>query len=287
MKTYLDCFPCILRQTLEAARYVNTPPEQVELLFNEVFDRLGEFDRSTPPPVMGGQIHRRIRELTGNQDPYLQVKRHFNVVAQQVLPDLVRRGGTAVDPLETAVRLAIGGNIIDFGVGASVTEEVVRKALDESLSQPLLGDLGAFRQAIEAAGQILYLLDNAGEIVFDRHLIEALPKGRVTAVVRGSPVLNDVTHADAEQTGLKEIVRVIDNGTDQPGTFLQQCSPEFLEAFAQADLVIAKGQGNYESLSPSPKHTFFLLKAKCVVIARDIGCPQGSLVMHEERGPLP
>ncbi len=130
------------------------------------------------------------------------------------------------------------------------------------------------------ARDILYLGDNAGEVVFDRVLIERLPYDEVTFVVKGSPVINDATMADAEAAGLTDLVEVITNGSDGPGTILKTCSPQFRERFGQADLIIAKGQGNYESLSEVDKSIFFVLKAKCPVIARDLDCTIGEMILR-------
>ena len=136
-----------------------------------------------------------------------------------------------------------------------------------------------------SAKSILYLADNAGEIVFDRLLIERLDVEKVTLAVKGAPVINDATLEDAEQADLVGFVQVITNGCDAPGTMLEQCSAEFRERLAGCDVVIAKGQANYETLSLSPQNIFFVLKAKCPVIARDIGCKQGSLVvLHRPAG---
>ena len=137
-----------------------------------------------------------------------------------------------------------------------------------------------FKEAISQAEEILYLADNAGEIVFDRLLIEQLPMDRVTVVVKGEPVINDATLQDAVVAGLDKIVEVTDNGSDAPGTILESCSQSFINHFDKADLVIAKGQGNYETLSDVDKNIFFILKAKCPVISRNIGCEVGEMILR-------
>ena len=132
---------------------------------------------------------------------------------------------------------------------------------------------------IREAKDILYLGDNAGEIVFDRLFIEQLPYQKLTYVVRGEPIINDVTIEDAREVDMCDLVEVIDNGSDAPGTILDNCSHEFQKRFAYSDLIIAKGQGNYETLSDVDQRIFFLLQVKCPVIARDIGCEVGSFVV--------
>ena len=150
-----------------------------------------------------------------------------------------------------------------MGVNAHLDESCVSAATEEALSAPLNGDAQAFAQAVSRAGRILYLADNAGEIAFDRLLLEQMPVEKVTVVVRGSPVINDATIADTQSAGIPGLVEVIDNGSDAPGTILEDCGDDFRRRFAAADLVIAKGQGNYETLSDVDKDMFFVLKAKC------------------------
>jgi uncharacterized protein with ATP-grasp and redox domains len=237
-------------------------------------------DMSLPPPFMGQIIHRELRRLTGVEDPYLEAKQRFNRLAGQRLDALRRQVAGAADPLALAARIAIAGNIIDFGLNGSLTEAQVHQALDQALTQSLLGDWDGFSAAMTNAQRILYLADNAGEIFFDRLLIEQLPMDRVTLAVRGKPILNDATRDDARAAGLHELVHVIDNGSDAPGTILADCSGEFIQAFFSADMIIAKGQGNFETLSDEIAPLFFLFKAKCPVIAAHAGVEQGSLVVQ-------
>jgi uncharacterized protein with ATP-grasp and redox domains len=170
--------------------------------------------------------------------------------------------------------------MIDFGPSDNLTERQVQAALFQSLPPSLDGDAGEFADAISRADEILYLADNAGEIVFDRLLIERLTRQKVAVVVRGAPVSNDATPIDAENAGLTRLVEVIDNGSDAPGTILDDCSDAFRKRFDNADLIIAKGQGNYESLSDVERDIYFLLKAKCGVIAIKLGCDVGALVLR-------
>ncbi len=178
------------------------------------------------------------------------------------------------------------GNMIDYAQAGGARETKLRQEVEESMIAPLFGDVEQLRDLVSNADRILYLTDNAGEIVMDRLLIEQLPPENVTVSVRGGPVLNDATLEDAKAAGLTDIVEVIDNGSDAPGTILDDCSDRFFEYFSRADLVIAKGQGNYESLSEVEKEIFFLLKAKCPVIADDLGCPLGTLVMRHAAGTV-
>jgi hypothetical protein len=283
MRTYFDCIPCFVRQALDAARLATDDERIHEQVVRQVLKLTAELDMSQSPPVIGQQIHRLIRNLMGQDDPYRKIKRRFNNLALKLYPELRKQIVSSNNRLETAIRLAIAGNIIDFGVNGSVNESDLNKAISESLTADFDSmQLQSFQDAIEQAEEILYLADNAGEIVFDRLLIEQIPVEKVTVVVKGFPVINDATMEDAVVTGLPRIVEVIDNGSDGPGTILESCSPAFRSRFSTADLAIAKGQGNYETLSDVDKNIFFLLKAKCPVIASDLGCEIGSMILTKK-----
>lgn len=282
MRIFLDCIPCFVRQALDSARLVTDDEQIHEKVVREVLRLAADLDMSQSPPVIGQRIHRLIRKLIGNTDPYRELKQRFNRLALELCAELEERIRTSEDPMETAVRLAIAGNIIDLGVKTSIKESDVEKIIRDCLTADFdIRQVEEFRNAVSRAEKILYLVDNAGEIVFDRLLIEQLPLEKVTVVVKGEPVINDATMEDADVAGLTRIVEVIDNGSDAPGTILESCSQAFRNCFAESDLVIAKGQGNYETLSDADKNIFFILKAKCPVIARDLGCEVGEMILRK------
>ena len=286
MNVYLDCFPCFLRQTLEAAR-MSTGNEAVQRqILDEVMKRLVRFPLDVTPPQVGRIIHRLIKEITGKEDPYQKVKRRYNEMALEMYPELCERVQASEDPVLTAVKLAIAGNIVDFGAlsGNFDLEQVVEETLSSDLA---LDDYEPFRRALERAGHIVYLGDNTGEIVFDRILIEHLLKLRrvqIIFVVRGAPIINDATMEDAHFVGMDRVVQVISDGSDAPAMVLSECSPEVSEAYHAADMVIVKGQGSYESLSDERGPLFFLLKAKCPVVAGDLGVQVGGLILKRGKG---
>ena len=282
MHTYHECIPCFLKQALNAARLATSDKEVHEQVLRRVLKDTSAMDLNQPPPLMGQQIHRIIRETTGSADPYDAVKKQYNEFGLALYPRLKQTIAHSETPLETAIRLSIAGNIIDFGLPESVNQAEVSSVIEQSLTQPLEGDVSAFQEAMAAAENILFLGDNAGEIVFDRLLIENLQRDHLTYVVRGGPVINDATRSDAEFTGITGLVNVMDNGSDAPGTLLDQCSDTFKQAFDHADLVVAKGQGNFESLSEANQHIFFIFKVKCPVVAAHTGCPAGSMMIHEK-----
>jgi uncharacterized protein with ATP-grasp and redox domains len=284
VRTYFECLPCALRGTIDALRRVTFDEAVQERVLRGVLRAALDMDFRRPPPVMGQLIHRLIRDETGNPDPYREAKERLNGFALELLPDLRRRVQQSGDPFEAAARLAAAGNIIDLAAKSGLEEPEVRAALDESLDRPLdPGAVAGLRLAAEAAREILYIGDNAGEIVLDRLLVERLGPEKVVFAVRGGPTINDATRADAGMSGMADLVEIVDSGSDAPGTILEDCSEEFRQRFREADLVLAKGQGNYETLSgrAGRRGVFFLLRAKCPVVARDVGCPVGSLVLME------
>lgn len=279
----LDCVACLVRQAHEAAVAATPDPQLREAALRQALQWLACVDWHLSPPALAQPIHRLIRDLTHNPDPYAAVKEQLNQRAQHLHPIWRQRFRVWFSPLEAAVRLAIVGNLLDVGAKTQLGDSAVLAAFEEALAAPLLGSIEEFSEAIRSTRFILYLADNAGEILFDHDLLAQLPPGKFAAVVRGAPVLNDATLADARMAGLGDLCEVISNGSDAPGTLLGDCSPEFRARFEAADLIIAKGQGNYESLVGMDKHVFFLLKVKCPVLAESLQCPCGSLVLHHQK----
>jgi len=280
MRTYLDCFPCILRQTLEVARAATTDERQHRELLNRVMALLQELHLEVSPPEIGQVVHRLIRETTGNPDPYADQKRRQNETALRFLPVLRERVRAQADPVAAAARFAIAGNVIDLGANSGDID--LEAELELALqNQPAIDDYGRFLRDIRRARLVLYLGDNAGEIVFDRLFIETLrdvTDAEIVFVVRGHPVLNDATLADAAVVGMAEVARVVQNGSDAPATVLAEVNAEVRELFERADVILAKGQGNYESLNTIDHNIYFLFKVKCNVVARETGLQVGQYV---------
>jgi uncharacterized protein with ATP-grasp and redox domains len=282
MIAYLDCYPCLVRHLLEAARLVIEDPVRQTAVVQQAMSRLAAMDPQATPIRMATEMHTVLRAEPGAEDPYREKKIASNRLALQRIPMLKQRIDAAADPLEVAVRIAIAGNIIDF---AALGENFdVDQALEESLAAPLdAADLQRFRGALEKARRIVYVGDNAGEIIFDRLLLDRIRARfdpEITFVVRGGAILNDVTLEDAKTAGIDGIARVIASAGHVPGCEVKRSSPDVQEAFQKADLIVSKGQGNYEALSDEPYPVFFLLRVKCPVIARDIGAPEGSSVIR-------
>lgn len=287
VKTYLGCLPCVIRQALEAAVRATTDETQHEEVLRKATLAVSSFPLDQPSPVMIGAIHKIVRDVTGQDDPYREAKEICNRNAMSLYPQMKTLIRQSQDPIETALRLAIAGNVIDFVVDPDADRSNIMMAVEDALGADIdLLTINNFRRAANDAQEILYLGDNAGEIVFDRLLIEELPRGKISYAVKGRPIVNDVTMPDADYCGMTHIVNVISNGSRLPGTVLPYCSDSFRNRFWKADLVISKGQGNYESLEATEKNIFFLFKAKCNVIKTHLGREIGSLILLGNR-PLP
>lgn len=249
MLVQFDCYKCIFNQIVEMARSSSADDAERRRMLRQFIGKVVEHAGDSTPPEMAAHFYSIYAGETGIEDPYAQIKAKSTELARQLYGEfetLVRNAG---DPLATALRIVIGGNVIDFGANPdfqlSEAAEAIRRTvmmpLDEVMLETLRGKIGQ-------AGNVFYILDNCGEAVLDRLLLEYLggPK-KVTLGVRGKPILNDITPAELAASGLADYP-VIDTGDRAPGVSLRYSAPEFLRKLYTSDLVIAKGQGNFESL---------------------------------------
>lgn len=285
MKLYVECLPCVMRQAVEAAHQCSGDSAKEWDILKETARMVSAASVEDPSPALIGAMHELVRRITGDTDPYRELKAVCNKKALELYPRLRHVVQSSDDPMETAIRVAIAGNNIDYVADPHAEQIDLASVVNEALRAPIEKSVfGRFQEAVSKANTILYLGDNAGEIVFDRLLIEELPREKVCYVVKGHPVVNDVTIEDAEMSGLCEIVEVITNGAAVPGTLLRSCSDSFRKRFYQTDVVIAKGQGNYETLEHLNQRIFFLFKAKCNVMKLHIGCPVGAILFLDYPG---
>jgi len=279
MQAKPECKHCFMRQTDNAARLAGLDATTTARLKQAVTSELASQPTDLTLPAKASRVHALVRQISGNPDPYRQAKQEATEHALSLYPHLKQMIASSADPLDTAVRLAIAGNIIDLGVA---NEYDLEASIERVLATPLAIDhIARLKQALQSARAVLYLGDNAGETVMDRLLIETLPLP-VTYVVKGGPAVNDATRADAVAAGLQEACEVIDNGAAILGTILNECSTDLRARFWSADVVIAKGMANYESLCGTREKLFFLLQAKCAVIAGYLGVAEKSLVVMED-----
>ncbi len=269
MKTALDCFPCYLRQTLQAARVATDDQSLHFHALQKVAELIADMDLQRTPPENSIAVYRKISEICNCFDPYLEAKQESNEHALSFLPECKKIMAEGEDSLAIALRFAIGGNIIDYGAMRSFD---VDAAMENCLTTTFAIDhsdilLGHIR-ALSKDSTVLYLADNSGEIVYDSLVINELAQIglKVIVAVKSGPIINDALLADAKACGIDTIARIIENGTQCPGTPLGSCSDELQKIFAEADLIISKGQGNFETLSEVEAEIFFLLTVKCSVV---------------------
>jgi len=272
-----ECIPCAIGSLVTLFNKGIVPKEKQEPAMRALLTFLSKIDLKQSLPQMGKEMHRLIRGVLENPDPYSEIKRTFNRLMLEYYPDLKKLVDNAADPFSMALRLAIAGNIIDFGPGRPFD---FNATLERAKSIVLAVDRSeSLRDSIPRAEMLLYLGDNAGEIVMDRILLETVQHPNVYFAVRGAPVINDATMDDAKAVGIDRIAHVISNGDDAPGTILAATSAEFRDIFDRADLVIAKGQGNFEGLCGIDKNIYFILMAKCDHVAGHLGVRKGDLVV--------
>lgn len=282
MQARLECVTCFQEQALRAARAAGAPEDVQERVMREVLAKIAGADWRATPIDLGMPVHRMVREITGVDDPFADEKRRATEAALGYLPELRERIAGADDPLRMAVRICIAGNIIDLGALASfdLGETLERVTAAEFA----IDDYERFSSALSRAGSVLMFADNAGEIVFDRLLLETIAQRwspQITVVVKSGPFINDATREDARAAGLDRIgglrMREVSNGDDASAP--AYASGEIDRWIAASDLVIAKGQANYEALSERGG-VFFLLMAKCPCVAEAIGVDVGAVILQ-------
>ncbi len=284
MKAAFDCIPCIIKQTIEAAR-VGVVDEAIQRqVINRVLAFLQKADYDVTPPELGREIHRILSKEFNLSDPYRSHKERLNRFALERYTDLKKTVYLSDDPVYLAAKLAISGNLLSLD-GQHQADQIWRLIENAHRLEFRINDYPQFIEDFINSRHILYLADNAGEIVFDRLFIEVLQRfypernHTFTVVVRGAPIINDATLEDARLIDMDKIARVIDNGDNAPATLLSRVSREMRTYYEKADLIISKGQGNYESLNEEKKLIYFMFRIKCPVISRVFNVPEGSLVM--------
>jgi damage-control phosphatase, subfamily I len=274
MKLNLDCIPCFQKQALQAVRFISDDEKLQQKVLKEVMKQLLESDWKATPPELAHKIHSTVKKVTKENDPYKTVKKESNDLVLKMYPELKQTVENSDDPLRTAVRLSIAGNIIDFGV---VQEFNLEQTIEDVLKQKFaIDDYLQLKESLKTAETLLFFVDNCGEIGLDKLLVETFLETKkfkkIDFVVKGGPIINDATLEDAEYMGLDLLPNTnfltISNGEAESGP--ERNSQTVKNWIKEHDLVISKGQGNYEGLSEQ-NGLFFLLMAKCPLIAADLG----------------
>ncbi len=290
MKTNLQCIQCLVRNTASVATLITDDQAKQIQIVRQMLAELSEFDLNQPPPRMARRIYQYASEVAGNNDPYIKQKDESTAIAKQLLREFITENNLDTNDFESLVRLAIAGNIIDFGVNCNLDMEDAKNMIRLAFQKPI--DLDALRKAKEAldkAENILYLLDNCGEAVFDTLLVKKYGH-KITLCVKGAPILNDVTRREVADSGFEGLVsKIIDTGDYTPGITMEYSSPEFRREFENADLIVSKGQGNFETLNHIDKPILFLFMAKCRIVADLVNSELNSfqIICRNFRGESP
>jgi len=290
VKTYLGCVPCIVRQAINTLNVSGCSDKTSRKVISEVLQRLKNIDYGLSPAANSDIAYIVFREITGIKDPYCDLKRKYNRLALDVYPELEKVVNASKDRLYMAVKAAVVGNIIDFGIDIKKESTLDLKKIIRDLPKiPLaVDDYDRFKELLKHSINILYITDNAGEIVFDKIFIKELVRmgKNVVCTVKSGPIINDATMEDVVEVKFDDLAKVIETGNNNIGININDSSDAFLEEFEKADLIIAKGQGNFETLDEISADIFFLLRAKCENIARELGVNYLDIVFAERKAQV-
>lgn len=289
MKLMYECMTCIIAQVMTVAKMMNFSDQAKEAAMRESLAFLSCADYEGCTPESMGDLWTLLMKHAGTDDPYEAIKSLCNREAMKMEEHARAAIRASDEPFLRALKYAVAGNLVDYGLEHPVSLEEQNRQVDEiAASLFTVDDSAALKLALKNAKTLLYLCDNAGEILFDKLFIEEIrrefPQIEPTCVVKGSPVLNDVTMSDALEVGLCDVAAVMDNGDGSPGTVLRRASAAFCAAYENADVVISKGQGNFESLHEEEKsNLYFLFMTKCEAICQMVGTPKLSILCLQNK----
>lgn len=277
MKVLHDCMPCLLRQALDAGRLASDSPEVHGKVLESAMHALLQLEKYPTSPDLAGAIHAAAREASGDVDPFAEHKAQDIAAALKLEHLLWEWLDEGPDRLARALKIAATGNVLDAGIAVDID---IAEVLHAELNRPFaIFDVDELARDLQSAQTVLVIGDNSGEVVFDKVLVKVLSEqAKVIYAVRSAPIINDATLLEAEAAGMTELAEVISSGSALPGTVLAATTDDFRRLFDSADIVIAKGMGNYEGLNDAPRRIFFLLKAKCIPVATDAGVTMGDYV---------
>lgn len=268
----------MIRQALNTARIVTDDPAAHLEILRRVCRIAPGLSLNQTPAKLSQPAYYVVTKVTGVQDPYKRERKESNRIAMRLAPELKTLIRKSRDPLDAALHVAVAGNVIDLGIGHKFDiEKDVRRIMKEDFAIDAIRD---FRNELKRGRKLLYLGDNAGEIVFDKILIERILQTgtEVTFVVKSAPVINDAVMQDAREVGMTQLVKVITTGSNDIGVSWRNSSSEFKKAFKTADIIVSKGHGNFETCHNLPGNLYFLLKAKCDMVADELGVKMGDIV---------
>ncbi len=289
MKTTYECIPCAINQGINVVKSLNIADDKIQDMIQEILKYLSELNYiETTPPEVAMIVYEIIYKHTDIEDPFKKSKDYYNQKILDMEDDLsnyIRKN----DDFSEILKFVISGNIIDFGAIHDLSEKEIFKTIDNIEKNSLIIDNAKeLKEALEKAESVFYIGDNCGEIVFDKlfikYLLNRYDIRRLYFGVRGGPIINDVTREDAKKVGMDEFSEIMDTGTKAPGVLLKNLKKDYKDRLFNSDLVISKGQGNYESLSGIKKdNVYFLFMAKCPVVASKLEVEEKSLICKKNQ----
>jgi len=275
------CVDCIINQSKRVADAIHAN-EKLSLEITKAVEEMApQFSFEQSPPEVASAVYEKMAKIAGKVDLYDEVKKLSTLKAQEFVPFLEKEVFSSSDPLLTATKVAVAGNVIDLAAEyAFDLNEELDKIFHTSFS---VNDFDLLRDRLSKASTLLYIADNAGEHIFDliyvKTILSLYPKIKLTYMTRGNAIINDVTFEEAEEAGFSEVCELISSGVNTPGFVYDRANINSQKLFETADLIITKGMGNYECLNDSKRQDlFFLLKVKCNVVARSLGREVGDII---------
>jgi len=287
MKVSAECMHCLVKRQADNIKKYPDEEKKAEYL-GKVLGIIANNAAEEPAPVLLSHIGRLHEEYFGKPFSFDELKKGYNAMMLEKEAEIRQKIREAADPLALALRFAQIGNFIDFGAMDSVDDGKLMEFLEQAETLPLSEDTyKKFTETLKTARKLVYMTDNCGEIVLDKLLLETIakmaPHVECTIIVRGEPVLNDATMEDALQVGIEKCGKVIPNGTNIAGTYIPWVSAEAKKALDEADILISKGQGNFESLHGCGLNIYYLFLCKCQWFMERFGLPQYSGVFINEK----
>ena len=271
MKVYPECYNCFITQAIRSSRIHTDDNKKVLEVVQNVVKILTDIDHQLPPPVISENVYKTIRTVLGVSDPYKEIKKKYNHIAMDYEKFARVRIKASKDPVFCALKLSLAGNIIDFG--GEMDKFSVEETINDTIHNGFFkNDTELFKADLKNAENLILIADNTGEIVFDKILIETIknlhPKLKIHVFVRGGAIINDALFEDAVYIGLDKIAKIVSAPRAIPGFWPEYCNAECRKIWEKADIIISKGQGNFETLSEiNDRRIYFLLIVKCKVVA--------------------
>ena len=280
MRIQAECLHCLLRQVTDAVLMTGADGKTKHDIMKKQLEILTDYESYASPPHIAGPMHNCVKAMSGCDDPYYNVKEKDMATAKANFPLVEEYISTKEDKLYWGIKAACAGNTLDSAANPGGS---FKESMEAELDTPYgICDIELLRERLKTAKKVLILADNSGETYFDVLMLRALGDVEITYAVRDCPSINDATIEIAERSGIAEYARIISSGSTAPGTILSEATAEFREAFDTADVVISKGQGNYEALDDANREIFYLFKVKCPVISKHFGVKMGNYVLKNK-----